>query len=149
MTDARTFKYRTNLARKMSAPGGRTVADAVIKAEAGVERHRAGAMASVHETLAALEAVVAARGEGGQGIYDLAASMLDMAGYFDTGPLHGAMFSLCELSSRMIEADRWEWPPVEVHVRALRVILDDDCRDSEGSRAVLEGLAMLVRKATR
>ncbi|KQY85029.1 hypothetical protein [Brevundimonas sp. Root1423] len=147
MTEARTFKYRTNLARKMSAPGGRSVADAVARADTGLEQHRAAAMAALVDRVAALEAACAAQGPGSErGVYDQAAALLDMAGFFDTGPLYAAAFSLCELSDRMIETGAWTWPSVAVHVRALRLILADDCRETEQAALILEGLSTILRR---
>lgn len=148
MTEARTYKYKTNLARRMSAPGGRTVGEALRAAEGGLEMHREAAMRTLDANLTALEAACAARRPGTERqIYEQAAALLDMAGFFDTGPLHPVVFSLCEISDRMIENGQWDWPSVEVHVRALRLILMDDCRESENSRAILDGLAAVSRRS--
>ena len=147
MTDARTFKYRTNLARKMSAPGGRSIADAVARADAGLEQHRTAAMAALVDGVAALEASCAAQSPGSErGVYDRAAALLDMAGFFDTGPLYRAAFSLCELADRLIETGAWSWPSIAVHVRALRLILADDCRETEQADLILEGLSTILRR---
>lgn len=143
MSDVKIFKYKTNLARKMSAPGGLTVEAALAAADGAVEGHREAAMQALDRTLTELEAACAARTHGG--IYDLAASLLDMAGFFDTGPFHQAVFSLCEVSDAM--SDAWDWPSVEVHVRALRLILREDCRESANSIVLLEGLAAIRRRA--
>jgi hypothetical protein len=147
VTEARTFKYRTNLARKMSAPGGVSIADAVSRADAGLEQHRTAAMAALVDCVAALEASCAAQSPGSErGVYDRAAALLDMAGFFDTGPLYKAAFSLCELADRLIETGAWNWPSITVHVRALRLILADDCRDTEQAGLILEGLSAILRR---
>lgn len=147
MTEARIVKYRTNLQRKMSAPGGSTLAEAVRKAEAGVEARRGAAMQAIDGVVAALEAACVERSpDGGPAVYALAAGVVDMAGFYDTGPFHTAAFSLCEIAARMNETGRWDWPSVQVHVRALRLILQEDFRESEGTRAVLDGLEALCRR---
>jgi hypothetical protein len=147
VTDARTFKYRTNLARKMSAPGGRSIADAVARADAGLEQHRTAAMAALVDCVAALEASCEAQSPGSErGVYDRAAALLDMAGFFDTGPLYRAAFSLCELADRLIATGAWNWPSIAVHVRALRLILADDCRETEQAVLILEGLSTILRR---
>ena len=143
MTDVKIFKYKTNLARKMSVAGGRSIDEALAAAEGAVEGHREAAMQALDRTLAELESVCAARAE--DRVYDLAASLLDMAGFFDTGPFHQAVFSLCEVSDAL--AGAWDWPPVEVHVRALRLILREDCRESANSVVLLEGLTAVRRRA--
>lgn len=147
MTEARTVKYRTNLQRKMSSPGGRTLAEAVSRAEANVEARRERTMSVIADAVSALEtACVERRADDGPRIYDLASGVVDMAGFFDTGPFHTAAFSLCEITARMNEAGRWDWPSVQVHVRALRMMLQDGFQENEGTRAVLEGLETLCRR---
>lgn len=147
MTEARIVKYRTNLQRKMSAPGGSTLAEAVRKAEAGVEARRGAAMQAINDAVTALEAAcVERRPDGGPAVYELAAGVVDMAGFYDTGPFHTAAFSLCEIAARMNETGRWDWPSTQVHVRALRLILQDDFQENEGTRAVLDGLEALCRR---
>lgn len=139
-----TFKYRTNLARKMSAPGGLTIREAISRAEAGLELHREDAMTGLAEALSGLEASCAGRAV--DCIYDEAAALLDTAGFFNTGPLYMALFSLCEISSRMTETGAWDWPSIEVHVRAVRLILAEGCRETEGTRVIIDGLAAVARR---
>ena len=98
MTPAKTFKYRTNLARKMSAPGGRSVGEALQAADRGLAAHRDSAMEALGEILTVLETACAERRQAE--IYDRAAALLDLSGFFDTGPLHPAVFSLCEISDQ-------------------------------------------------
>lgn len=148
MTQAITFKYKSRLAKQLAQPGGRTIADAVRLAERGVEGHRESGMRAMAAILGQLEQACRAReAASGQSIYDLAAGLLDMAGFFDTGPFYGAAYSLCDLADAMLASGTWDWPPVEVHVRALRLILTDGCVDGEASTAVLAGLKALVSRA--
>lgn len=147
MTDVKTFKYRTNLARKMSAPGGRSIAEALAGADSGLEHHRAAAMKTLADQVSALEASCAAQIPGSEpGIYEQAAALLDMAGFFETGPLYKAAFSLCELSDRLTETNAWSWPSISVHIQALRLILADECRETEQAGLILEGLSTILRR---
>jgi hypothetical protein len=131
----------------MARPGGRTMAEAVKAADAGLESHREAGMRSLLDTLDQLETACAAQEEGSEArIYELASHFADMAGFFDTGPLYAAAFSLCETSDRMIAARNWQWPSVHVHIRALRLILAADCRPTEASAVLLEGLASIVAR---
>ena len=142
MTKPRTAKANSSLARKMAAPGGRTVADAVRRADAGLESHREDGMRALAITLAQLELACSERATGSEPkVYEQAAALLDMAGFFDTGPLYAAAFSLCEVSDGMLASGTWDWPSAAVHVRALRLILTEGCQDSDSSRLILEGLA--------
>lgn len=147
MTIVRNLNARNTLADKMARPGGRTMAEAVRAAEAGLDSHREDGMRSLSATLARLEAVCTARDEGTEAqVYELASAFADMAGFFDTGPLYAAAFSLCETSDRMLVGGCWQWPSVDVHVRAMRLILAAGCEPTEASRVLLEGLASIVAR---
>jgi hypothetical protein len=129
----------------MSAPGGRSIAEAITRADSGLEHHRAEAMKALTQRVAALEALSAGRAAGSEAeVYEQAAALIDMAGFFETGPLYKACFSLCELSDRLIGAGAWSWPSVAVHVQALRLILTNDCQETEEIDMVLEGLSTIV-----
>ena len=147
MTIVRNLGARSALASKMARPGGRTVAEAVQAAEAGLDSHREEGMRSLAVILAQLEAVCAAREQAAETrVYELASAFADMAGFFDTGPLYAAAFSLCETSDRMIAGACWQWPSVQVHVHALRLILAADCQPTDASRLLLGGLASVVAR---
>ena len=143
MTQAKVFTYRSNLARKMGAPGGKSIDEALNAAEGALENHRDAAMKSLGAILTGLDAICARRAQGE--VYEHAAALLDLAGFFDTGPLHPTVFSLCEISDCMTE-DAWDWASVEVHLRAIRMILASGCRDSEDARVMLEGLTAIRQR---
>lgn len=121
------------------------MAEAARAAEVGLNSHREEGMRSLSAILARLEAACAGRHEGAEAeVYELASAFTDMAGFFDTGPLYAAAFSLCETSDRMIAGGCWQWPSVDVHVRAMRLILAAGCESTETSRVLLEGLTSIV-----
>lgn len=143
------FKTKSSLAYKMAVPGGRTVAAAVAAAELALASHRDEGMAQIGLTLGRLEAACDARDPAAQAsVYDLAAALLDLAGFFETGPLFPAAFSLCDLSDRMMTDNVWTWPSITVHVHAMRLLLADDCKESTASTLLLQGLAALSRHRT-
>jgi hypothetical protein len=147
VTVARSLAAQSTLARKMARPGGRTMGEAVQAAEAGVDSHRDECMRSLSVILAELEEICAARApDAGDRVYERASAFADMAGFFDTGPLYAAAFSLCETSDRMSAGGCWRWPPIEVHVRAIRLIFAAGCRFTEASHVLLEGLATIVAR---
>lgn len=126
------------------------MSEAIRAAEAGLESHREEGMRSLAVTLGRLEAACAARDEGAEAqVYELASAFADAAGFFDTGPLYAAAFSLCETSDRMMAGGCWRWPPVEVHVRAMRLILAAGCESTEATRTLQEGLASIVARLPR
>ena len=146
MTEARTFKVKSTLARQLQDPGGRLVRDIDRQATEALETHRDDAMAAVVQTLDQLDGLCAeAAADAGPRVYALASSIVDVAGYFDTGPLFDAAYSLCEVSDRMIQAGTWHWPSVQVHAQALRLILANDCRAGRASETLLAGLRSITQ----
>lgn len=147
MTHSTSVKIRSSLSRKMAVPGGRTVADALVRAEKGLEGHREAGLETMESLLAWLEAAVSAgTAESAGDVYRVAAELLDLAGFFETGPFYDATFSLCEITDRMQTTGTWDWPSVAVHVRSMRLIMVDGCRDSENARTIQAGLTAVARK---
>ena len=146
MSEARTFKVKSSLARQLQDPGGKLVKDAQRQAGEALEMHRDGTMATIAANLDALDALCsAAAADGGPRVYAFASSVVDLAGYFDTGPLFEAAYSLCEVSDRMIQAETWHWPSIQVHAQALRLILAGGCRVGQTSDALLAGLRSITQ----
>jgi hypothetical protein len=147
MSEARLLKIKSPLARQMHEPGGRTVQEAERRASLEIEVHRAPAMAAIARSLDELEALcVAAAPDAGPQVYALASRIIDVGGYFDLGPLHNAVYSLCEIADRMIGGGVWRWPSVEVHLRAARLILAEDCRPSRTTETLLNGLRAVAAR---
>jgi hypothetical protein len=148
--DVRTLKIKTSLAQQMAQPGGRTLADVERRANERLARHKGEAMQAVAATVTELERICAARPEAAEAeVYRLASQLLDLAGFFDTGPLYDAGYSLAETADRMAASGAWTWPSVEVHVRALRLILAADCKADATSAQLLAGLRAVALKARR
>lgn len=148
MSSSTSVRIKSSLSKKMAVPGGRTVAEALSKAQAGVTSHRQAGLATMADQLAWLEATVAARTpDSGAAVYRVAAELLDMAGFFETGPFYQATFSLCEIADRMQTAGTWDWPSIAVHVRAMQLILSDGCRTNAMSETILQGLASVTQRA--
>lgn len=147
MTEAKKLKIKTSLALKMERPGGRSFQEIAQRADGNLEGHREAVMAIVAERVEALEALCARQDPcAGGAVYALASEIVDLAGYFDTGPLYEAAYSLCDIADRMLGLGVWLWPPVQVHGRALRLILAEGCRVTSASRQILEGLHAVARK---
>ncbi|RZJ24742.1 MAG: chemotaxis protein CheE [Brevundimonas sp.] len=141
MSEVRTTKIKSTLAKQLSRPGGRTIADAQRLAETGLQSHKADVMGDLGRLIGQLETLCVERAPPGQArVYVLASALVDMAGFFDTGPLYTAGYSLCDLSDRMQTGGAWNWPAVEVHVKALRLILAGGCKVGAESDVLLAGL---------
>lgn len=121
--------------------------DATRQADAELEGHREKVMTIIAKTMDELDAVAAkAEADAGPGVYQLAATVIDLGGFFDIGPLHEASYSLCDASDRMIEAGIWHWPSVLVHLQAMRLILNDGCRHGRVSETLLAGLRSVSQR---
>lgn len=148
MTAPRTFKVETPLARQLARPGGRSIAEAQRRAQEGLETHRESTLSDVGRLIDQLEALCASRTpESAALVYDRAASLIDLAGFFDTGPLYEAGYSLCELSDRMRTSGAWSWPAVDVHAQALRLIHAGGCKADDDARVLLQGLQSVLAAA--
>lgn len=147
MTQARTVKVRTALSRQLSQPGGRSLAEAERLADAALQTHRADAFAELGRLLAELETACMSRSEADQPrVYALAASIVDLAGFFDTGPFYDAAYSLCDLTDRTRERGLWSWDAIRVHVQTLRLLhLAGLGSPAPDAAALLAGLHRVVR----
>ena len=149
MTQVRATKIKSTLAAQLARPGGRTIADAKRLAEAGLQSHKAGVMEDLGRLIGQLEDLcVAADDSRSARVYALASGLVDMAGFFDTGPLYNAGYSLCDLSERMQANGIWSWPAVEVHVKALRLILAGGCKAGAESDVLMQGLKRVLSAFT-
>lgn len=141
MTVVKLTRTRSALSRKMAVPGGRTVEEALALAEKGLNSHREAGMSEISGLLTQLETASAEQPAGRQAdIYQLAAQILDLAGFFETGPFYKATFSLCDIADRMQADGAWDWPSIGVHVGAMRLILSEDCQTNAMSETILSGL---------
>lgn len=146
MSQARTIKVKTSLAGQLAQPGGRTLQDAERLAQAGLDRRRDTVIADIGGMIGELEQMCAGPALESQGrVYALASEIIDLAGFFDTGPLYDAAYSLCDLAEQMTTNGVWRWPPVAVHVQALRLMHASGCRMTTDSATLLRGLAAVVQ----
>lgn len=147
---ATSVKVVSSLSRKMAEPGGLTVADIERRAKERLMKHRAEAMRTVEQAVADLEKrAETAANQPDEAFYLTASQMLDVAGFFDTGPLYDAGYSLCELLDVMQTTGQWNAQSVHVHVRALRMILNAGCETTPQSASLLAGLKALLEHARK
>lgn len=148
MTEAKITKITTSLAKQMAQPGGRTLAEVERRANERLNRHKAEVMETIAQRISDLEVLAQAKAEGTRiKVYATAKGMLDTAGFFDTGPLYEAAYSLCETADLMLESNRWNWPSIEVHVHAMRLIFSNDCKADKVSETLMLGLKAILAKA--
>ncbi|WP_292054502.1 MULTISPECIES: chemotaxis protein CheE [unclassified Brevundimonas] len=147
---ATAVKVVSSLSKKMAEPGGLTVADIERRAKERLQKHKTDAMRSVELAVSELEKRVEVGADHpDEAFYLTASQMLDVAGFFDTGPLYDAGYSLCELLDVMQTSGEWNGDSVRVHVRALRMILNAGCETTPQSATLLAGLKALLDHARK
>ena len=93
--------------RHSRQPGGISVDQAMQRADAAVEQHRAGATTALRDAMDKLDALARSRDLARiDECYELSCFVLDIAGIFQP-PLCRAANSLCELALRMKAAGKW------------------------------------------
>ncbi len=143
----RLFKVRPAIADQIRLPGGKKVGEAVAAADAALDDQRAAAVEGLIQGVERLEALCREPSDDGfASVYPLAANLAGTAGFFETGPFYRAVYSLCELTEKLGAAGRRDWSSVDVHVRSLRLILTTGFQDGPEAKAMLDGLAALVRR---
>ena len=146
----RVRKIATSLQWKMSRPGGAAAADLLARAQANMDDQRDQALEGLASDVDALRALCGARAPGSEPqVYALASALVDVAGLLNVEPFYEAAYSLCEVASRMEVAGAWTWPPVEVHVRALALILQAPATRSPATEHLLTGLKAVLAHTAR
>lgn len=143
MSAVKIIPVRHNLADQIRKPGGRTAAECVARAQEALDEAHDTVMQSIEGLVADLEATCGERPvDPADRVYDEAHAILDLAGFFDTGPLYGVAYSLCELSDSLRTQGRWDWTPVTLHVQALRLVLK--AKEDPATQALVAGLGSLT-----
>ncbi len=147
MSQVRMTKVQTSLQAQMKRAGGRTVNEALRQADAALDQRKAEAMVTFAGIVTELERLCATgTATDSAVVYERASALLDLAGFFDTGPLFEATYSLCDISDRMRTRGDWDVPSVAVHVQAMRLMLNDDCRSGEMAQTLLAGLRSVAAR---
>lgn len=144
MSAVRFLFPKVRLAELIRSPGGLSVADALRRAEAGLEEIRPTCLADLAALLDMAEASSARLGEtfDDAALADLYAITVRAIG---AGRVCGApgvdeaATSLCDLLDHLRNSGRCDREAVAVHVRAWRLLMNPDL-PPDGAERVLEGL---------
>lgn len=138
--NARATKVVTSLSSKMAQPGGLSVADIERRTNERLQGHKADAMKAIERSITELEYLSNEDLQDFDGIYRAASAVLSVAGFFDTGPLYDAVYSLCDTVEGMKERETWKNEAVHVHVRAIRLIKNSGCQSTDDNHKLMAGL---------
>jgi hypothetical protein len=146
VSGARLVKVQSPLSRQLARPGGRSLAEAERLADTALQERRQTTFAELGDLVGRLEALCVQPEPGDEAqAYALAAGLVDLAGFFDTGPFYEAAYSLCDLADRSRAAGRWSWEAVGVHVGALRLLHSGGLQPAgPGSADLVAGLRRVV-----
>lgn len=144
MSTVRFVFPKVRLAEIIKTPGGLSVADALVRAQAGLETLKPTCLA---EQMALLEYAEAAFDQLGASFDDVALAEIYSIAVrgIGTGAVCGApavdevLNSLCDLVDHLRTSGRYDRDAVGVHVRAWRLLLNP-ALPPEGAEPVLEGL---------
>ncbi len=141
MNPARVFKVKNRLAQIVRVPGGKTVAEAVRKADSRIETLRESTVASFQDQVARLsqqaEVGRAQPDTALKALYRTANDIFSLAGVFGYHGLGEAAYGLCDLAQRYGEEGPVNWPAIDVHIDGIRLLASPDCDNVE---VVLQGL---------
>lgn len=138
--NAKATKVVSSLAHKMAQPGGLSIAAIERRANERLVGHKADAMQAIARSVSELEVLSNEDLQDSEALYRSGAAVLSVAGFFDTGPLYEAAYSLCETVEAMKARHVWKNDAVHVHVRAIRMILKDSCQHTPTSQQLMVGL---------
>jgi hypothetical protein len=150
MSAIRYHRPPNRLDQLLRVPGGLPVAEALDRAAAGLTELQAPARDALAQAIADAEAAAERLPKGFDApalgaMYDLAQGAVGLASLCGRPAVDAALKSLCELLDHLRVHRRWDGEAVEVHVRALRLLMGE-AGEGDGAEVVLEGLRRVSRK---
>ena len=143
MTVVKKFHPRVRLRELMAAPGGISVADALSKARANLDRARSGYLEAIDAQIAELSAPGLDRSL----MYQFSNELFGAAGLLELDELSGVARSLCVL---LTEAVAPSAEAVHVHINSMRALRLPALEGDKGAcEVILAGLDAVVAKSAR
>lgn len=136
----------SRLSRLIDSAGGASVALALARAKRNLAKLEPRSLEVVRGHVAELLALTAPAGPDDtvprmDAAYRAAVGVLDAAGPFERHDLCGAAASLCDLIDGAGDGAGFDWRIVQVHARALELMLTLPAEASDQRKRVLDGLA--------
>jgi hypothetical protein len=151
MSVVRHIPYVNRLAKAISIPGGKRVADALADADANLKAIEVPTLEAVDAYIASIQGL-AARPDDAEALAQIYAEsniIIGLAGVFGLKDLSGAAYSLCELVDSRPAGRGVDPVSMAVHVDSLRVLRQGDAIDPAQRAAMLDGLGKVVARAKR
>lgn len=152
MKPVKMIRPPNRLRAAMAAAGGLSVREAIRRSEAAVDTLREPCVAQIDAILAEIDArfgaaATAREQEDFETLYVLATRIIDVSIVVRNSGLDDASRALCDLADLSSEIGRWDWPSVEVHIEALKMLrANGEAMTKEQRNAVVGGLIKVTRK---
>jgi len=143
---------KIRLPKLLRRPGGPPLAEALEQAAQNLRGASPAYLADLAAILEALQAAAAHLptvydGDRLAELYQLASGPIGVASVCGQAPFDAALISLCDLLDHLKIQQAWDREAIEVHVRALHMLLLGQVRaDSPGAEAVLDGLRQVSQR---
>ena len=155
MSDVRVFKIENRLAKVISLPGGKTVAEALRGADVRIATVRDACLATLAEKGLRLQRLgeLAQSGSADEaitGIYSVANDIFSVASAFQMPELAEAAYSLCDLADDSRPRETINWSAIAVHIDGVRLLASDAGSHDPATRdAVVSGLRAVAARFAR
>jgi len=155
MSDVRVFKVENRLAKVISLPGGRTVAEALRGADTRIASVRGACLASLAEKGARLQQLVDLAKSGSPdeavtGVYSVANDVFSVASAFQMTELAEAAYGLCDLADDSRPSEAINWPAIGVYVDGVRLLASETgSQDAAVREAIVAGLRAVAARFAR
>ena len=155
MSEARVFKIENRLAKVVSLPGGKTVAEALRNADTRIESVRGDCLASLAEKGLRLQNLAEFAKCGSPqvaiaGIYSVANDVFSIASAFQMTELAEAAYGLCDLADDSRSPELISWAAIGVYIDGIRLLATVDGSEDPTTRATIAaGLRAVAARFNR
>ena len=148
MTVVRKFKIPNRLRATLFSGGGKRIDEAVADADVGLATLAEACLAAVNESIARIESGFGSQVAGREArdmvdLYRLSASIIDACAPIEPKALADAARSLCDLLDNAMDAGRWDWPAVDIHIDALKLLASGIDLGEVGEQQLIQSLEKL------
>lgn len=148
MSVVRKFKIPNRLRATLFNGGGKRIDEAVADAETGLATLAEACLAAVADCIVKIESGFGAKVADREAremvdLYRLSAAIIDACAPIEPKALADAARCLCDVLDYAMEAGRWDWPAVDVHIDALKLLASGVALGDEGERQLIQSLEKL------
>lgn len=149
MSVVRKFRIHNRLRESLFDGTGKRIDEAVADADVALAALAESCMDAVRVCIEEIEAGFSARvddrhARSPQALYDISLRIIDACAPLEPKALAAAARCLCDLLETPIETGVWNWPPVDVHIDALKLLSSGVTIGDAGEQQLIRNLVRLV-----